>query len=212
MKFRSILFTLFATFALALSGYAQTARQVLDATAAKLRNSGGIEASFEATQFRNLKPTGSASGRVYVQGNKFKIDASTLTTWYDGRTQWTLLKGSDEVNVSNPTAAELQQSNPYAFIGMYKKGYNLKLSSTRYKGKTCHEVKLTAQSRSNSMQEVLVVIDKNTHLPLSIRVKDNHGQWTRIRVGSVRTGRRWGDSTFRYNQALHPGVQVIDLR
>lgn len=212
MKIRRIFLTLFAACTLGLSGYAQTARQVLDATAAKLKGSGGIDATFEATHFKNLKEAGSATGRIYIQGSKFKIASSSLTTWFDGRTQWTLLKGSDEVNVSTPTAAELQQYNPYTFVGLYKKGYNLRLSDTNYRGKVCHEVKLTAQSRSNPIQIVLVVVDKKTHLPLSIRMKDNHGAWTRIRVNSVKTGRRWGDSTFRYNQKQHPGVTVIDLR
>ena len=81
-----------------------------------------------------------ANGHIQVQGNKFKIASNALTTWFDGRTQWTLMNGSDEVNVSNPTAAELQQVNPYTFINLYKSGYNLKLANTTYHGKACHEL------------------------------------------------------------------------
>lgn len=213
MKLQRILLTLFAACSLGVSPiWGQTARQVLDATAGKLKNSGGIEAKFEATQFKNTHEAGTASGNIFIQGNKFKIASPSLTTWFDGHTQWTLLRGSDEVNVSTPTAAELQQSNPYTFINLYKRGYNLRLANTNYQGKNCHEVRLIAQNKSNSIQLLILVVDKKTHLPLSIRMKDNHGEWTRIRVNSIRTHRRWSDATFRFNSKQHPGIDVIDLR
>ena len=192
--------------------WAQTARQVLDETAAKLKNSGGIEASFEGTQFKGLQENGTTNGHIYVQGNKFKISSDALTTWFDGKTQWTLLTGSDEVNVSTPTPAELQQVNPYSFINIYKQGYTLKLAPTNYRGKACHEVRLVAQNTAEPIQLLILVIDKQTLLPQSIRLKDKQGEWTRIRVNSLRTGRRWGDATFKYDPKQHPGVEIVDLR
>lgn len=212
MKIKRIIFTLCAACAVSMSSFAQTARQVLDQTAAKLKNSGGIEATFEGTQFKGQHEAGSANGHIQVQGNKFKIASNALTTWFDGNTQWTLMNGSDEVNVSNPTAAELQQVNPYTFINLYKKGYNLKLANTNYRGKACHEVRMMAQNHSNGIQLVIAVIDKQTNLPYSIRVKDNKGEWTRIRVNSLRTHQHWADANFKFNPKQHPGIEVIDLR
>ena len=191
---------------------AQKAQDILDKTAGKLKNSGGIEAVFEATAFKGTKETGSAGGTIKVKGNKFKIESSSLTTWFDGKTQWTLLAGSDEVNVSTPTQAELQQINPYTFVNLYKRGYTLKLAAANYHGKSCHEVRLVAQSKAEPMQLLILLIDKQTKLPHSIRVKDSKGEWTRIRVNGLRTGLRWNDATFKYDPAQHPGVEVIDLR
>lgn len=212
MKFRHILFSFFAACAVSVQGVAQTARQVLDQTASKLKNSGGIEAAFEGTRFKGIEEDGTVQGHFYVQGNKFKLSSDALTTWFDGRTQWTLMTGSDEVNVSNPTAEELQQVNPYTFVDLYKKGFNLKLANTNYKGKQCHEVRLVAQSKSHPIQLLIAVIDKSSKYPLSIRIKDNRGEWTRIRVNSIRAHRRWSDATFKFDEKQHPGVEVIDLR
>ncbi len=212
MKLKNIFFTLFTACAVSVSGMAQTARQVLDQTAAKLKNSGGIEASFEGTRFKGVVEDGTVQGHLYVQGNKFKITSDGMTTWFDGRTQWTMMTGSDEVNVSNPTNAELQQVNPYTFVDLYKKGYDLRLANTTYNGKACHEVRLVAQDKSNAIQLLIAVIDKKTQLPYSIRIKDNRGEWSRIRVNSIRTHRRWGDATFKFNQKQHPGIEIIDLR
>lgn len=212
MKFKHILFTLFAACAVSATGFAQTARQVLDQTADKLKRSGGIEATFEGTQFKGTEEAGSTTGQIQIQGGKFKISSDALTTWFDGRTQWTLLKGSDEVNVSKPTEAELQQINPYTFVNLYKEGYNLKLAPTTYQGKACHEVRLVAQNKNNAIQLLIAVIDKQTHLPYSIRIKDNRGEWTRIRVSGLRTHRKWNDATFKFDEKQHPGIEVIDLR
>ena len=212
MKIKHIFLTVFSAFTVSVAGLAQTARQVLDQTASKLKNSGGIEATFEGTSFKGIQEESTTSGHIYVQGGKFKISSDALTTWFDGHTQWTLLSGSDEVNVSNPTPAELQQINPYTFVNLYKEGYALKLGNLNYKGKVCHEVRLNAQNKGSAIQLLIVVIDKQTLLPQSVRIKDNHGNWTRIRIQSLRTGRRWKDATFKFDEKQHPGIEVIDLR
>lgn len=212
MKIKHIFLTLAAACAVSVSGFAQTARQVLDQTASKLKSSGGIEATFEGTQFKGQHESGSTAGSLQVQGSKFKISSNHMTTWFDGHTQWTMLTGSDEVNVSTPTAAELQQVNPYTFLNLYKNGYNLKLANTNYHGKSCHEVRLLAQNHANAIQLLIAVIDKQNHLPYSIRIKDNKGEWTRIRVNGIHTHRKWNDANFRFNTKAHPGIEVIDLR
>ncbi len=191
---------------------AQKAQDILDKTAAKLKNSGGIEAVFEATAFKGTKETGSAGGTIKVKGNKFKIESSSLTTWFDGKTQWTLLAGSDEVNVSTPTAAELQAINPYSFINIYKKGYAATLSKAAYEGKIVHEVRLVATSKNSNMPKILLTIDPSTLLPLSVRFKNAKGDWTRIRVRSIKTGRQFADTAFTFDAKQHPGIEVIDLR
>lgn len=212
MNIRRIMLPLVAACALNVATYAQTARQVLDRTASTIKGSGGIEAAFEATQFRGTQEAGTTQGHLYLQGNKFKITSPSLTTWFDGKTQWSLLRGSDEVNVSTPTRAELQQINPYSFIDIYKKGYNLKLASTTYRGKAAHEVRVSAQNKGNAIRLLILVIDPQTHMPLSVRLRDNKGEWTRIRVNGIKTHRRHADSTFRFDASKHPGIEVIDLR
>ena len=191
---------------------AQKAQDILDKTAGKLKNSGGIEAVFEATAFKGTKETGSAGGTIKVKGNKFKIESNSLTTWFDGKTQWTLLAGSDEVNVSTPTAAELQAINPYSFINIYKKGYTATLAKASYEGKSVHEVRLVATSKKSSMQKILLTIDPATLMPLSVRFKNAKGDWTRIRVRSIKTGRQFADAAFTFDAKQHPGIEIIDLR
>ena len=212
MKFKSIFITICAAGCICLSGMAQTARQVLDQTASVLKKKEVIEVHFEGTHFNGLEEAGKATGKITLKGSKFKIESDDLTTWFDGRTQWTLLNGSDEVNVDTPNPVEMQRMNPYTFVDLYKEGYNLKVTDVTYQEKSCHEVRLIAQTKQQDIQLLIAVIDKNTHLPQSIRIKDGRGEWVRIRVQSLRTLRKVGDDFFKFDTRKHPGIEVIDLR
>lgn len=191
---------------------AQTAISVINATADKLKNSGGIEASFEGTTFKGKKVASETTGEIRLQGTKFRITTPALTTWFDGHTQWTLMTGSNEVNVSTPTEAELQQINPYNFINLYKKGYNLTLETATYQGTPCHEVRLKAQNKNAAISQLILTISKKTGLPLSVRMKSDKGEWTRLRVNSIKTNQKWKDNTFRFNEKQYPDIEIIDLR
>lgn len=189
---------------------AQTARQVLDATAAKLQK-GGVQANFQATTFSGLTEKGSSKCTLQLQGSKFKITMDGMTTWYDGKTQWTMLSGSGEVNLSQPTTAEAARINPYSFINLYKSGYNVTLKNATYQGRPCYDVTLTATSRCAAFQRVLISIDKS-YTPLNVRAKDAKGNWMRFRISSVQTGKHFNDATFRFDKKQYPDVEVIDLR
>ena len=102
----------------AAGAWAQSARSILDKAAATVSNASGVEASFQM-----ITKQGTTSGQIAVKGSKFHATTPDASVWFDGKTQWTYMKGNEEVNVSNPTEAELQAINPYNFINIYKKGF-----------------------------------------------------------------------------------------
>ena len=211
MKTKVFLIVLLAIGLYAGNASAQTARNILDKTSAKL-NKGGIQADFELTTFKGTSQQGGTSGSINVQGNKLRIEAQEMTLWYDGNTQWTLMKGTNEVNISTPEEEESQPMNPYVFVNLYKKGYNLSLKDATYQGTVCHEVRMLAQNAQAPIQEMLITISKTTLLPQSIRIRQGKNGWTRIRVSRLSTGKHWKDEHFRFNEQEHPEAEVIDLR
>lgn len=190
----------------------QNAKSVLDKTAAKLKQSGGLTANFVATSFKNNKATGSAAGNICVQGNKFKLTSQSSTTWFNGTTQWALVTGSDEAYVSTPTAAELQSVNPYTFVDLYRQGYDLSMKDATYGGRSCHEVRMLDKQNNKNIREMLVTIDKTNFLPQCVRFRQPNGTWIRIQVSGIETGKKWNDAFFEFSKTDHPGVDVIDLR
>ena len=129
---KNLLFVYICLFGLALPLSAQKldAQDILDRTATAFRQAGGIQADFTVQTYAKGVLQGSSVGTIRLKGEKFLLDADGVKTWFDGRTQWSYLTNSDEVNVSEPTPEELQSINPYALLSIYKQGYHMKLGKT----------------------------------------------------------------------------------
>lgn len=190
---------------------AQNARQILDQTAAIL-SSGGVQANFVVTNYKKQTAIGRSSGTFYTSGRRFKIVSASGNSWFDGKTLWSLMDGSDEAYVSTPTKKELQSLNPYAFVHLYKSGYTITSTNADYLGHASYEVKLKAQKQGMEINEVLITIDKATHLPHCVRFRPSGGEWVRVQVSGVKTGQKWNDNFFRFDGKDHSGVRVVDLR
>ena len=180
--------------------YGQSAKQVLDKTAAIVAAKSGAKASFtiKGEQFNT-------SGTIAVKGKKFQATTPQATIWFDGKTQWTYLKKNDEVNVSNPTEAELAAINPYNFIYMYQKGYKY----TMKKKNGSFIVHLTANDK-RSIQEMYITINSKSHIPSQIRMRQQKG-WTTIDISGFKQS-KLSDGMFRFNSKDFPNAEVIDLR
>ena len=195
-----------------LPAQAQKAQDILDKTAAKLKNSGGIEAVFEATAFKGTKETGSAGGTIKVKGNKFKIESNSLTTWFDGKTQWTMQEGDYEVSMTEPTGVELQTINPYAFLEIYKRGFNYRMKKgTLSNGSTGYKLFLTADNSKQDIREIFLEVDSR-HNPVRVSIRQGKNQWVRIVVNSFRVSKSFADGHFTFPKAKYPNVEIIDLR
>ena len=101
---------------------AQSAKQVLDKCAARVSSRDGVKADFTMTSAQY----GNASGKIAVKGKMFHATTPMATMWFDGKTLWTYMSKNEEVNVTNPSEAQLQVLNPYNFVNMYKKGVSTK--------------------------------------------------------------------------------------
>ena len=180
--------------------YGQSAKAVLDKTAATVSNKGGAQAGFSINgQSMN------ASGTIAIKGKKFHATTPQATIWFDGKTQWTYMKKNDEVNVANPTESQLSAINPYHFIYLYKNGYN---SSMEKKGGN-FVVTLKATGKKQ-IQEMVLTIGQKSYVPSQIRYKTAKG-WTTINIRNFKAA-NLSDSMFRFNSKDFPKAEIIDLR
>ena len=139
---RKIFVTLFSCLAIALQ--AASGIEILDKAAQRITATGSAELSFTATSFSGTQPQGSSSGQIRVKGQMFKITTDEMITWYNGHTQWSMMPGSGEVNMTVPTEEEKQAVNPYAFIQLYKHGYKASVKKGSLRNTDTYEVHLTA--------------------------------------------------------------------
>lgn len=186
---------------LSVATYAQTAKSVLDKAAATVTVKEGVKANFKMTA-----SNGTTSGTLLLKGRKFHATTPVATIWFDGKTQWTYLKNNDEVNVSNPTEAQLQAINPYNFINLYKKGYNATLNKS---GKD-YIVHLTATDKSKKIQELFVSVNKTNYHPTQVKLLQGK-KWTVFDISDLKR-QNIPDGLFQFNSKDFPNAEIIDLR
>lgn len=201
MKLRRVLLTgLCAIWGMA--AFAQTAQQVLDKTAAIIGKKNGASANFSISSTKY----GSTSGTVAIKGNKFNARTPQNIVWYDGKTQWSYMKKTNEVNVSNPTQAQQMSMNPYTFINIYKTGYkmDMKVNGNNY------EVHLVAQNAKRSITEMYITINKSSYVPSQVKMKQGKN-WSTISISNFQQ-KSIPNSTFTFRSEDFPSAEVIDLR
>jgi outer membrane lipoprotein-sorting protein len=180
--------------------FGQTAKSVLDKTAAVVSNKSGVQANFKMTG-----GMGDVSGTIAVKGRKFHATTPVATMWFDGKTMWTYMKKNEEVNITTPNETQLQKINPYNFINLYKQGYDITMS----KSDKTFIVHLTAQ-KADKIKELFITIDKKSYHPTQVKMLQGK-KWTTFDISNLKT-QSIGDATFTFNTKDFPSAEVIDLR
>lgn len=187
---------------LSVGAQAESAKRILDKAATTVSNPGGVQAHFQMIS----KQFGSTEGDIAVKGRKFHATTPDATIWFDGKTQWTYMKGNDEVNISNPTEAQLQAINPYNFINIYKKGYKLEAKKVDH----FYEVHLIPTDKNRKIQEMYIVVDETSYHPTHVKMKQKD-KWSTIVISRLKTA-SLSDDLFKFNSKDFPQAEIIDLR
>lgn len=199
---------------IALSTDAQSAKSVLDKASSSFTKKGTVKAEFIVKNFLGQKQNGQAiSGNIILHGQKFKLYTQGVTTWFDGKTQWTYVPENEEVNVTEPTEEELQAINPYTFLNFYKKGFNAKFGTTKqFAGKAIYDVQLVAKDNKSDIKQVVVFVDKKTYQLLQIKFRQGTSSWMSITINSFLENQKYPEDTFMFKSENAPRAEIIDLR
>lgn len=206
------LFTILLT-AIAVACLAQdkpTPMALLDKTCAILSQGGGVTGQFTATTFQGTSPQNTTSGTMSMMGQKYVLKTPDMSTWYNGKKQWTMIAGTDEVNVTVPTTAELSQSSPGAYLSLYKQGYKLSIKGTTLRNRKAWDVTMKARTKKQQPSQVVVTIDAQTNHPMCIRVKYRN-DWSRISIQNLRTNNKLNARDFEFPASQYPGVEIINI-
>ena len=196
------LLLLFMAMTFCLGSWSQSARQILDKTAKVIGNKSGARANLQVSSAK----LGTTSGTIAIKGNKFNARTPQAIVWYNGKTQWTYLKKTNEVNVSNPTQAQQMSMNPYTFINIYKTGYNMNVKN--HEGN--YVVHLYAQNQKRSVAELYITINKQTYVPSKVRMRQGKN-WSTINISNFQT-KNIPNASFAFNAKEFPSAEIVDLR
>ncbi len=188
----------------ALITMAQTPAAALDKCVAAINASGGVTANYSITS-----PQGSSKGSIAMQGNKFRISSNDAKCWFDGKTQWSWSPVTGEVNITTPTADELQLTNPVAAVQHFKAAFNMK----KAKAKTANTLalKLTPKKKDN-IKTLWLYFDTKTSLLRTARFEMSDKTVYVVQITEYKH-KALPASTFTFNKSQVPdGTPVVDLR
>ena len=201
---RTLTITLLLALA-AMTAVAQTPRQMLDKAVAAIKNAGCVTASYSMKGSQ-----GASKGNITMSGTKFFLSSSDVKCWYDGSTMWTYSTMTDEVNITTPTAADMQMSNPYAAAQDFQRNYNMWKAAGQIPG--CYAIMLRPKVKAQ-VRQVYLYIDVKTYLLRNVHVKMSDGSYYTITLTNYKTNQSVSPSTFTFNKSMVPaGTQVVDLR
>lgn len=197
-----------------IQAFSQDAASILKKSAEAYEASNGVKINFTLRAYSEKSKSGeSFDGVIDMKNEKFKSQTPDMITWYDGKTQWTYMDRTEEVNVTEPDGAELQFTNPIVFINSYEKGFkaSLKGTSTTRQGKSAYDIEL-APKKKGDITKVTIQIEKNTGYLASIDIEAENGLRNTIVISKWQTNMNQPDNFFVFNEEDYPDAEVVDLR
>ena len=130
--------------------------------------------------------------------------------WFDGKTMWTYSKVTGEVNITTPTSADLQMSNPYAAAQDFKQNYNMWKAAGQLPG--TYAIMMTPKKKSQ-ISKLYLYIDLKTNMVRNLHVKLSDGGSYTITMSNYKAGVNVAAGTFTFDRSMVPaGTEVVDLR
>lgn len=188
----------------ALAATAQSPSSVVDKVLGALKGGKAVSASYTMTSAQ-----GSSKGTLVMSGKKFRVLASDIKCWYNGKTMWSYSPATDEVNITTPTAADLQMTNPYSAAQNFKSSYIISKGGT---GNGTYTIRFTPKKKSN-VKHMLVTVSTSTWLINKAEVVETSGAKTTVTIGNYNKNASASASTFEFDKSQVPaGTEVVDLR
>ena len=199
---RSIIVLLTCLAAIAVK--AQSPAQMLDKCVSAINASGGVTANYSISSSQ-----GTSTGTISMQGNKFRVVSPDAKCWYDGTTQWSWSPLTGEVNITTPTAEDLQMTNPIAAVRHFKANFNMKKAKAQT-SKT-YAIKLTPKKK-DSIKTLWLYFDETTSLLRTARFEMSDKSVYIIKITGYKH-KSLPASTFKFDKSQVPaGTEVVDLR
>ena len=148
-----------------LSVNAQTdsqAKATLDKVSAFLQKSAITTDFYIIYENAQTNESEKKAGKLKLKGNKFTLSTEELELFFDGKTQWTLMKELNEVSISEPTKEEMLQLNPILIVNEFGKTHHVQFDADSEKDKVNFLLNLFPKENKFDHFKVVIVVQKDT--------------------------------------------------
>lgn len=188
----------------ALCACAQSVESALSPVLGKLNGGKSV-----TVQFRTEAGDVSTAGSLTQCRECFRMHTPQMSAWYDGRTLWTYNDAARETSVTEPTADELMEINPFDILNNYQKRFTTRVA---HRSPASTTVEFTPKAKGSAIKSASMTLSNSTKMPQAIDLTFSNGSRMRIAVTSVSEDKGSAKSAFTYPSGRYPNVEIIDLR
>jgi outer membrane lipoprotein carrier protein len=197
---------------LTISAFAQNdkkAQAILDEVSAKTKAYKTIKIEFTyAMDNTKEKIHDKFKGTLISKGDKYKLTAAGQDVISDGKTVWTYLKDTKEVQINN-VGEDDDSFTPTKLLSGYNKDYKSKFIEEKGNDQL---IELYPLKKGKSFTKVQLTIDKTKKQISKFIIFDRSGSTFSYIVDKFVTDQPIADTVFTFNKAEHPGVEINDMR
>lgn len=191
------------------------AKKILDKLSSKTKSYKNIQIEFKM-DYVNLKDDykNSSQGSIILQNDKYKLDFMGVESYFDGKTLYSYLIESNEVNISEPDPNETDiLSNPRQVFTLYEKDYKYQLISQSSEGGSSFAiVDLYPIDLEKDYSRIRLQINTNQYQLKSATIFGKDGSSFTLSVNTFKTNQPVDDNFYVFDESKYPGVEKIDLR
>jgi outer membrane lipoprotein carrier protein len=195
----------------AFSGYSQKASEILDQVSAKTKSYTSIKADFSyRMENAKAKINEQKQGTLLLSGDKYKMQASGQTVICDGKTIWTFMPESNEVQVNSLDNKD-EALTPSKLLTNYNTNFKSKILNEKNNDPGTIKIELVPNTIKNYNRAILAV-DKAKMQVKSFMIYDKSGNTFTYTITRFQTDIPVNASDFSFDPKKFPGVEVIDMR
>lgn len=191
--------------AIALQAQNLSPAQILTKAVSAVSNSKGVECRFTVSGAGY-----SGRGEIKTLGSKFTVTLPDVAVWYNGVNLYTYNKKAGETTIIKPTADELGETNPLAYISGAQNKYSVAFSTVKKTGK--YVLELVPKTKGDAVKRITLTLNQNTFAPEKIVMEPKSGSPLTAEITSFKTGVGGVAADFEYPKSKYPNVEVVDLR
>jgi len=182
---------------------------LLEEVSKKAKASKSIKADFSYTmENTKAKINEEKTGTLLVSGDKYKMTAAGQTVICDGKTIWTYIKASNEVQI-NALENKDDALTPSKLLTSYNANYKSKIIKSS--DPAIEAIELIPNTGKNFTRAILG-IDKVKKQIKSFTLFDKSGNTFTYKIKTYLTDTPVTDADFTFDAKKFPGVEVIDMR
>lgn len=211
--------TLLSAFILVSTSFAQQdakSKQVLDAVSKKTKSYPAIYAEYKMHMKSDAdKIDESFTGKVWIKGDKYVLEAQGQKIYSDGESLWRYVKEDNEVEVDNvPDEDDEESISPSKLLTIYETGFKHKyMGEKNINGQATHLINLFPMNPEEKPFHTLKMeVNKAQNQITKMIQKGKDGTDITYTIQKFDGSKDIPDSKFKFNKASFPGVEVIDLR